>query len=100
MLPAPSFTDQGESGDAGSLPFGAAPPSADDAFSRALGAMYWCGYWTAVYHVRICTYTCYRTRLILLQVQRTHEQRQIKTEADLEEQEEEEATEMLVSTQR
>ena len=26
--------------------------SADDAFNRAIGAMYWCGYWTAVYHVR------------------------------------------------
>lgn len=26
--------------------------SADEAFNRALGAMYWCGYWTAQYHVR------------------------------------------------
>jgi hypothetical protein len=26
--------------------------SRDDAFNRALGAMYWAGYWTAVYHVR------------------------------------------------
>lgn len=26
--------------------------SADEAFSRALGAMYWGGYWTAMYHVR------------------------------------------------
>lgn len=25
--------------------------SADVAFSRALDAMYWCGYWTAMYHV-------------------------------------------------
>lgn len=24
----------------------------DEAFSRALNAMYWGGYWTAVYHVR------------------------------------------------
>ncbi|KDQ54982.1 hypothetical protein JAAARDRAFT_38093 [Jaapia argillacea MUCL 33604] len=24
--------------------------SQDDAFNRAVGAMYWCGYWTAVYH--------------------------------------------------
>jgi hypothetical protein len=23
----------------------------DEAFNRALGAMYWAGYWTAVYHV-------------------------------------------------
>ena len=26
--------------------------SRDEAFSRAMGAMYWTGYWTAVYHVR------------------------------------------------
>jgi len=26
--------------------------SADAAFSRALDAMYWCGYWTAVYHTQ------------------------------------------------
>jgi hypothetical protein len=26
--------------------------SQDDAFSRALNAMYWGGYWTAMYHVR------------------------------------------------
>jgi hypothetical protein len=26
--------------------------SRDEAFNRALGAMYWTGYWTAVYHVR------------------------------------------------
>lgn len=25
--------------------------SPDTAFSHAIGAMYWCGYWTAVYHV-------------------------------------------------
>ena len=24
----------------------------DEAFNRAMGAMYWAGYWTAVYHVR------------------------------------------------
>jgi hypothetical protein len=24
----------------------------DEAFSRALSAMYWGGYWTAMYHVR------------------------------------------------
>jgi len=27
--------------------------SRDDAFNRALGAMYWTGYWTAVYHVSL-----------------------------------------------
>lgn len=26
--------------------------TADGAFDRAMGAMYWCGYWTSVYHVR------------------------------------------------
>lgn len=32
--------------------------SADVAFSRALDAMYWCGYWTAVYHVGNHFYLC------------------------------------------
>lgn len=27
--------------------------SVDEAFNRALGAMYWCGYWTACYHVSV-----------------------------------------------
>lgn len=27
--------------------------NADEAFSRALGAMYWGGYWTAMYHVSL-----------------------------------------------
>lgn len=27
--------------------------SQDEAFSRAMSAMYWSGYWTAVYHVRL-----------------------------------------------
>lgn len=26
--------------------------SQDEAFSRAMNAMYWSGYWTAIYHVR------------------------------------------------
>ncbi|KAJ7058839.1 hypothetical protein C8F01DRAFT_1147360 [Mycena amicta] len=30
---------------------GPSMPSQDEAFQRALGAMYWGGYWTAVYHV-------------------------------------------------
>jgi hypothetical protein len=41
---------------------GSAPMvSQDEAFSRALNAMYWGGYWTAVYHVRrfMLTYSCY-----------------------------------------
>jgi len=29
--------------------------SRDEAFDRALGAMYWAGYWTAVYHVSYTT---------------------------------------------
>ncbi|THU79893.1 hypothetical protein K435DRAFT_696836 [Dendrothele bispora CBS 962.96] len=32
--------------------------SQDEAFSRALGAMYWGGYWTAVYHVSINFVIC------------------------------------------
>ena len=31
----------------------AAMVSQDEAFSRAMTAMYWSGYWTAVYHVRV-----------------------------------------------
>ncbi|KAI5119797.1 hypothetical protein M0805_006594 [Coniferiporia weirii] len=58
----------------------------DEAFSRAVGAMYWCGYWTAVYHMR-----------------RAQECRTPAAEAvdDEESQaQEEKETEMLVSTQR
>lgn len=33
------------------LPEPGAMVSQDEAFSRALSAMYWSGYWTAVYHV-------------------------------------------------
>lgn len=29
-----------------------AATSQDEAFSRAMNAMYWTGYWTAIYHVR------------------------------------------------
>lgn len=29
------------------------PVDRDEAFNRALGAMYWAGYWTAVYHVSL-----------------------------------------------
>jgi hypothetical protein len=31
--------------------------SRDEAFNRALGAMYWVGYWTAIYHVSHITAT-------------------------------------------
>lgn len=58
MLPAPPFSYQHGSCAASAstdlTPFKTAPPSADEAFSRGLGAMYWCGYWTAVYHVGAC----------------------------------------------
>ncbi|KAH8120730.1 hypothetical protein DFH11DRAFT_1539791 [Phellopilus nigrolimitatus] len=64
--------------------------SADDAFTRAIGAMYWSGYWTAVYHL-----------------QRKNEQEApVKNDAMNDEdevqgqEEEEEETELLVSTQR
>jgi hypothetical protein len=30
--------------------------SRDEAFNRALGAMYWTGYWTAVYHVSLTSH--------------------------------------------
>jgi hypothetical protein len=30
--------------------------SADDAFARAIGAMYWTGYWTAVFEVSSALY--------------------------------------------
>ena len=36
---------------------GAAMVSQDEAFSRALNAMYWGGYWTAMYHVCISFFT-------------------------------------------
>lgn len=36
---------------------GAACAGQDEAFSRALSATYWAGYWTAVYHVRLCVPT-------------------------------------------
>ncbi|KAJ8457143.1 hypothetical protein ONZ45_g18434 [Pleurotus djamor] len=42
-----------DAGDAMTAPFLSAPGplvSRDDAFSKALGAMYWAGYWTAAYH--------------------------------------------------
>ncbi|KAJ7079758.1 hypothetical protein B0H15DRAFT_857952, partial [Mycena belliarum] len=53
-LALPAAPDHGDFG--ASASFGAMPPpgagvaSQDEAFSRALGAMYWGGYWTAVYH--------------------------------------------------
>lgn len=31
--------------------------SRDEAFNRALGAMYWVGYWTGIYHVSRITLT-------------------------------------------
>ena len=42
----------------------AAMVSQDEAFSRAMQAMYWSGYWTAVYHVstRSCLPFLQRTR--------------------------------------
>jgi hypothetical protein len=35
-------------------------PDEDEAFTRALGAMYWGGYWTAVYHVNHPLFTILR----------------------------------------
>ncbi|KAF7306285.1 hypothetical protein MIND_00419400 [Mycena indigotica] len=47
VLPAPTLP---ESNEGYHLPNLASMPSQDEAFQRALGAMYWGGYWTAVYH--------------------------------------------------
>ncbi|KAJ7171652.1 hypothetical protein C8R43DRAFT_874906 [Mycena crocata] len=48
-LPVPEVPDYGQ--DYSALPPpGVGVASQDEAFSRALGAMYWGGYWTAVYH--------------------------------------------------
>ncbi|KAJ7479957.1 hypothetical protein B0H11DRAFT_2025971 [Mycena galericulata] len=54
-LPAPlapgGVPEYGEGYDYSALPPpGVAVASQDEAFARALGAMYWGGYWTAVYH--------------------------------------------------
>ncbi|PAV21733.1 hypothetical protein PNOK_0169000 [Pyrrhoderma noxium] len=62
--------------------------NADEAFNRAIGAMYWCGYWTAMYHV-----------------QRAHERVTDRVNFTAENNqdspiEDEEETELLVSTQR
>lgn len=46
-VPGPDYVSQYLPG-----PPGGSIVSQDEAFSRALGAMYWGGYWTAVYHVR------------------------------------------------
>jgi len=42
--------------------------SQDEAFSRALGAMYWVGYWTAVYHVRPHICLCCLAMLISFKI--------------------------------
>lgn len=81
--------------------------SRDEAFSRALSAMYWGGYWTAVYHVsslRACTGTTYSPAC--LQCQNQQSSQEVLEEQDHQEHEEsdEEAleadTEDLVPTQR
>ncbi|KAJ7451030.1 hypothetical protein FB451DRAFT_1284464 [Mycena latifolia] len=51
-LPTPEYGDAGAGYDYSTLPPpGASVATQDEAFARALGAMYWGGYWTAVYHV-------------------------------------------------
>ncbi|EJD04478.1 uncharacterized protein FOMMEDRAFT_155612 [Fomitiporia mediterranea MF3/22] len=55
MLPASTFPTAHGSGDtstSANLHNQSVALNPDEAFSRALGAMYWCGYWTAVYHVQ------------------------------------------------
>jgi hypothetical protein len=63
-LPAPAPSGAPEA--AGYAAYGSAPPlpgvgvaSQDEAFTRALEAMYWGGYWTAVYHVRAYFSCCF-----------------------------------------
>lgn len=75
----------------------ASPPgpvvSRDEAFSRALGAMYWGGYWTAVYHVRLRTTFL---NLCSINVQCQSAAHKEVAESD----EEEESSDQFVSTQR
>lgn len=81
--------------------------SRDEAFSRALSAMYWGGYWTAVYHVsslRAYAGTTYSSAC--LQCQNQHPSQEAVEEQDHQEYEEgdeealEDDAEDLVPTQR
>jgi len=65
--------------------------SADEAFSRALGAMYWTGYWTAMYHARRAT--TFSTDVAVLADA-------VEQEDEEEERLDHELTEALISTQR
>ncbi|KAJ6573796.1 hypothetical protein DFH09DRAFT_1151105 [Mycena vulgaris] len=50
-LPTPEYGEAGAGYDFSAIPPpGASVATQDEAFARALGAMYWGGYWTAVYH--------------------------------------------------
>ena len=40
---------------------GASIVSQDEAFSRAMTAMYWGGYWTAMYHVCVSSEICFHS---------------------------------------
>jgi len=40
--------------------------SQDEAFSRAMNAMYWGGYWTAMYHVRAVVHIIFSLPLTLI----------------------------------
>ncbi|KAJ7139376.1 hypothetical protein C8R44DRAFT_827956 [Mycena epipterygia] len=90
-LPTPGYGESGAAYDYSALPPpGASIATQDEAFSRALGAMYWGGYWTAVYH-------CHRS------AQRTDEEGDVEGQGDAEGEdavEEEEEEEEFVPTQR
>ena len=45
---------------------GAAWAGRDEAFGNAMSAMYWAGYWTAVYHVCTCSFPALIVALILI----------------------------------
>jgi hypothetical protein len=49
--------------------------SKDEAFNHAMGAMYWAGYWTAVYHVRPYSFIPGR---LLIGCMQSHNQRETK----------------------
>ena len=74
--------------------------SPDEAFSKALGAMYWAGYWTAAYHVNIAVLSAW----LLTDIGHKQYSRQQSTQRsidDLEVEEgEEEAEGDFVSAQR
>ncbi|KAG6850176.1 hypothetical protein H0H93_016856 [Arthromyces matolae] len=73
--------------------------SQDEAFTRALGAMYWSGYWTAMYHALRQTATSDSVPEDGVQQSEEFDESQDEVEADLED-ENEEQEDTFISTQR